>query len=367
MSLSSLPPSPSFDQQPLLSSKEAGENNRAKFAKSDTCSATAERVLRPSLAGEKALFPFLASPPAPFPATSSGRFRTSSKTCMYPIGDPRDVDFVFCGARVWKEGKTSYCFAHHSICYRSRKNKVPPALLRPVSRLSKEVSPRSKTTLNEARLRQELPSSQKPQMERWSKPASLSSSADEKFRSRISFRLKVLEPLLDLSEKITVAQQAREHGVSVNTIYSWLRIYKKSNGNISSLGGFSYRHRKVHNMREDVFSLLTETIAKHWTKDNRHGVIKRIAQDFEERCRERSLKPPCHKTIKRHFHLWKRRNNRESFVWDEGTQYRLRDRWLLGESVKQIALRLGCAEGEVLSRAKGMGLPNAQRMPSKYS
>ena len=86
MSLSSLPPSPSFDQQPLLSSKEAGENNRAKFAKSDACSATAERALRPSLAGEKArapLFPFLASPQPPsLPLLAGGFERAAKLACI---------------------------------------------------------------------------------------------------------------------------------------------------------------------------------------------------------------------------------------------------------------------------------------------
>lgn len=41
-----------------------------------------------------------------------------SSTCQYPIGDPLEEGFHFCGEPTHKQG-ASYCLHHHNLCYLS--------------------------------------------------------------------------------------------------------------------------------------------------------------------------------------------------------------------------------------------------------
>lgn len=54
----------------------------------------------------------------PHPINQAGEFATlltlTSRMCAYPIGDPKDSDFAFCG-RTKSHG--SYCKEHGSVCY----------------------------------------------------------------------------------------------------------------------------------------------------------------------------------------------------------------------------------------------------------
>jgi hypothetical protein len=65
----------------------------------------------------------------------NGKFVTtltlSSRTCRWPIGDPRDVDFHYCGRRPESGGK--YCDSHERKSHqatRSRTNHQPPSFVR---------------------------------------------------------------------------------------------------------------------------------------------------------------------------------------------------------------------------------------------
>lgn len=55
----------------------------------------------------------------PHPINDAGAFATvltvTSAMCVYPIGDPKDADFAFCG-RARSHG--AYCQAHGALCYR---------------------------------------------------------------------------------------------------------------------------------------------------------------------------------------------------------------------------------------------------------
>ncbi|WP_119304984.1 GcrA family cell cycle regulator [Dongia deserti] len=58
----------------------------------------------------------LAPPPAPPPLREP---RISSRTCAWPIGDPREPGFHFCGATPVREGR-SYCDEHHAKAFQKR-------------------------------------------------------------------------------------------------------------------------------------------------------------------------------------------------------------------------------------------------------
>ena len=43
----------------------------------------------------------------------------SSQDCRFPIGDPKNENFIFCGAKI--ELGESYCPNHHQLCYKGNK------------------------------------------------------------------------------------------------------------------------------------------------------------------------------------------------------------------------------------------------------
>ena len=47
----------------------------------------------------------------------------TSTSCRWPIGDPRDAEFRFCGAR--KEIEDSYCATHHAMSLTSAQKFIP--------------------------------------------------------------------------------------------------------------------------------------------------------------------------------------------------------------------------------------------------
>lgn len=56
--------------------------------------------------------------------------RLSEFTCRYPVGDPKDADFAFCGRTC--ETEDAYCRAHAKLCYVP----VNPAKARGTNRLA---------------------------------------------------------------------------------------------------------------------------------------------------------------------------------------------------------------------------------------
>jgi len=65
----------------------------------------------------------------------NGKFVTtltlSSRTCRWPIGDPKEMDFHYCGQRPASGGK--YCDSHElrsRQATRSRTNHQPPSFVR---------------------------------------------------------------------------------------------------------------------------------------------------------------------------------------------------------------------------------------------
>lgn len=44
--------------------------------------------------------------------------RSTIRTCQYPFGHPKDSGFYFCGEPIRPD--SSYCVAHHAICYRTK-------------------------------------------------------------------------------------------------------------------------------------------------------------------------------------------------------------------------------------------------------
>jgi len=58
---------------------------------------------------------------APIKGPRDGR-RNKEGGCQFPVGNPGDSDFYFCGAEVMAPGKP-YCATHCRICYRAKTDK----------------------------------------------------------------------------------------------------------------------------------------------------------------------------------------------------------------------------------------------------
>jgi GcrA cell cycle regulator len=89
------------------------------------------KVLRPKAAPSLAKLPSVEPvPDAPKPILSITSRRLSimqltSTTCRYPLGDPHDSDFSYCGNSCVPG--LSYCDGHHRLCYRPYVPKAAPS------------------------------------------------------------------------------------------------------------------------------------------------------------------------------------------------------------------------------------------------
>lgn len=54
-------------------------------------------------------------PPIPFDGKGVTLFELWEGTCRFPIGDPADPSFFFCGRQ--PHGASPYCRLHHVVCY----------------------------------------------------------------------------------------------------------------------------------------------------------------------------------------------------------------------------------------------------------
>jgi len=87
----------------------------------------AARISPPPIAGRAALESSAALPPAveppappPMPAASTGQARAGSggRSCSWPVGDPKQPGFHFCGAEA-VPGRP-YCASHCSLAYQRK-------------------------------------------------------------------------------------------------------------------------------------------------------------------------------------------------------------------------------------------------------
>ncbi len=95
-------------------------SQRARKPSESTAAARGDGNRLPSAAGERAA---PGQPPGPpdlhvVPTVHWTVLTLTNETCRWPIGDPREDDFRFCGvATADLAAKRPYCFIHHCTAY----------------------------------------------------------------------------------------------------------------------------------------------------------------------------------------------------------------------------------------------------------
>jgi hypothetical protein len=108
-------------------------------------------------------------------------------------------------------------------------------------------------------------------------------------------RFAVIDPLLlTPSNKTAVTRRAKETGISVPTVYRWIRLYRK--GGLQALvpqkRGWSANKRRIDPRVVDIISKSV--------RDNRHApVFRKIAGDTARICCNQGLRVPGLTTIRR--------------------------------------------------------------------